>query len=121
MNEDVYVLKKRIDPVVLGILNDGDAVPSSLIKVSIITMENCKFRMADLDDISDWIAALKSGKKIVNPMSAREELRKMLKDEESEPEDRLWYDGWKKGIIRATEIIAKEHPDVKDWLGDQDA
>ncbi|WP_332238908.1 hypothetical protein [Sporolactobacillus sp. KGMB 08714] len=63
------------------------------------------------DEVIDMVAACWSGKKIVNPMSPREELNKLM--------DALFPSD--KNLVRQVlGIIAKDpkHAEVKDWLKD---
>lgn len=68
---------------------------------------------ASTDEIRDWLLAVESGKKIVNPLSPREEVRELYYSQKNEHGERSL-------ILDLLEIIAKEHPDVADWLGDKD-
>jgi hypothetical protein len=104
-----YVLNKRVTEETLERLNNtGD-----------YTLSQCLYRALgtanasdDLNQASDFISALKSGKKIVNPLSPREELRKVYERHND------YVPGTQAGIEIAIKIIAKEHPDVVDWLKD---
>lgn len=69
-----------------------------------------------LDWIDEVIKACRSGKKIVNPMSPREELKKAHDYYSSDIAISAFDGGRAAGIELAVEIIAREHPDVKDWL-----
>ncbi|EST11272.1 hypothetical protein [Sporolactobacillus laevolacticus] len=125
MSEDMYVLKHKVTPVQLVRLNDRtmqespeDYPDSYLITVLSEAIESDIKIPYGFDQVQDWIVALKSGKKIVNPMSPREELEQYYdqycSDTPAGREVRV--------IIKETvDIIAKEHPDVADWLGDNDA
>lgn len=127
MSEDV-VLKKAVGTDTLRYLNSGKCLALSLLWA--LGQEDSdsfgKYVPSD-ETVEDWIAALKSGKKIVNPMSPREELEIYYADQEDaikypiDMEGRIRAIAIRKGIKKAVEIIAKEHPDVADWLGDQNA
>lgn len=111
-----YVLKKAENFSVVQELNDvvrngyeGIAINRAM---GAWTQENPGQGFPKLDQIEDWITALKSGKKIINPMSPREELKHYYESE-------CGYVQY--GVNKAIEIIAKEHPDVANWLKDGDA
>lgn len=69
--------------------------------------------VTSLDWIKQIIKACESGKKIVNPMSPREELKNELKKFYQLSDLQT---GYRNGIHEAVRIIAKEHPDVAQWL-----
>ncbi|MCO7127783.1 hypothetical protein NIE88_18720 [Sporolactobacillus shoreicorticis] len=110
-----YVLNEKVAVDTLERLNNtGECTLSECLYRALGTTPTSD----DLDQASDFITALKSGKKIVNPLSAREELKDELKKFYQLSDMQT---GYRKGIHEAVRIIAKEHPDVADWLGDQDA
>lgn len=115
MSEDVYVLNKAIEQPVLEILNSNqleDKIDTEMLCDAIEAINI----WPDLDQVENWIAALKSGKKIINPLSPKEELEKTFKAAASYHEV-SYCEGYKTGIETALSIISKEHPDVADWLG----
>jgi hypothetical protein len=120
-----YTLPFRLSEAELKDLNAGqsdkdDKLYSPEFRFAIF-MRNREGVMS-LDWIHKVIKACRSGKKIVNPMSPAEELR-ILRDAYAGPVDVTALGAVKgeKLIDNVVEIIAKEHPDVKDWLGDKDA
>lgn len=108
MSEDVYVLNKKVSKPVLYNLNQKKSIETALTH---------NYQKEDFNQIEDWIAALKSGKKIVNPMSPKEELKLKYRDIES---DEFNFVNPKTIIEDVVEIIAKEYPDVKGWIKDDD-
>lgn len=107
-----FVLKVRVGINTLSHLNDHQKNRMGRLKGAL----EC-FSTNEPEEIVDIVHAVFSGKKIVNPMSPRDELKQ-------------WYDGFSAGCIshlnvresieKVIEIIAKEHPDVADWLKDSD-
>jgi hypothetical protein len=108
-----YMLKDAVPDEVLRKLNVNFGPTAQNIFLAVDEFN----AYPDMDELEDWIAAIKSGKNIVNPLSPRKELRMYLED---------ILHGKKHGITRyeiafqTAEIIAKEHPDVKDWLEQDD-
>lgn len=117
MSEDVYVLKELISFDALRSLNHSRD-KSKIVENLWHAIGNLDKGWPQFDQVEDMIAALKSGKKIVNPMSPREELEKFRETpvDVVSPEPISFNDI----IDTVIEIIAKEHPDVKDWLKDGD-
>nr|DAL87902.1 MAG TPA: hypothetical protein [Caudoviricetes sp.] len=118
-----YTLKKAVNDEALKILN-SDWSPA--VKISTV------FRVADHpeteEEAKDRVTAIFSGKEIVNPLSPREELKREIdyaikKKEMSIPDTNIYgyFNGLIVGLNQATEIIAKKHPDVKDWLKEGEA
>lgn len=109
-----YTLKKEVGTDTLRCLNSGQPLAISLLWA--LQQEDSesfgKYVPSD-ETVEDWIAALKSGKKIVNPLSPKEELRSLYFGIEG-------LSDFHSGINQALKIIAKEHPDVKDWLKDNE-
>lgn len=108
MSEDAYVLKKEVSDDVLTELNSSLIPENRLFKAQYVDQFYPPF-----DVISDWMSAIKSGKKIVNPMPPKEELIKYRED---------ILNGKKAAMTRISmlyemvDIIAKKHPDVATWL-----
>jgi hypothetical protein len=80
--------------------------------------------ISGVDEVDDWANAIKSGKKIINPLSPREEFETMWEIAKNNAKPDI-VDGsdekclaYADGIYDAAKIIAKEHPDVADWLKD---
>lgn len=116
-DEDVYVLKEVEDNTVLAMLNSKRAEVSKLY-AALAERENGLPHKLDIVD--DWITALKSGKKIVNPLSPRDGLKSVYEKYKQSDTSDSYYQGMARGIRDAVEIIAEEHPDVKDWLEEGD-
>jgi hypothetical protein len=116
-----YTLKTRVGINTLSHLNDHQKNRMGRLKGAL----EC-FSTNDAEEIIDLVHAVFSGKKIVNPMSPREELEMYLTDRQEEAkypsgdDVRIRVIGIKQGVKKAIEIIAKEHPDVADWLKDSD-
>jgi hypothetical protein len=108
MSEDVYVLKYKLPHEILDYLNDhpGKAGLSKVLR-DVVTFKG-------KDEVLDMVNACWSGKKIVNPMTPREELKKLM-------DTSYWTEDFVAGVQRAVEVIAKEYPDVADWLKDGDS
>jgi hypothetical protein len=114
MNGDVYVLKNKVHSTVLSSLN-GYGNDSNAGKLASALADT----WPSDNDLDDWIAALKSGKKIVMQMSPREELLQLYNEYLAKRvpcSEESFVNGMKCGIKDAVKIIAKEHPDVADWL-----
>lgn len=128
MSEDVYVLTHKASVEQLDNLNKTefwdepeDYDDSNLISNLYSTIE-CDVTPYGMSQVCDWIAALKSGKKIVNPMSPREELKQYYDGMCFSVESRSGNPFYPKQLIECVvEIIAKEHPDVSGWLKDGDS
>lgn len=120
MSEDVYVLEKAVNSAILYELNMSIDASLRLYKGYTAYLRRTHHGYPTMKEIEDWVSAIESGKKIVNPMSPKEELKQ-------------YYDGMclyiethagnliypKEYIKRVVKIIAKEHPDVADWLEDK--
>jgi hypothetical protein len=129
MSEEAYVLKKKASCDVLAGLNDRDRWTDIEAKTDMVNnlyraLETSGEERITIDQVENWISALKSGKKIVNPLSPKEELEMYLTDRQEEAkypsgdDVRIRVIGIKQGVKKAIEIISKEHPDVADWLKD---
>ncbi|WP_028976459.1 hypothetical protein [Sporolactobacillus terrae] len=115
MSEETYVLKNWKSEKVLEKLNSISGYAGFKCAIEEIHQVNGK------EDVIDMANACWSHKRIVNPMSPKEELR-LLRDAYAGPVD-ITNLGAAKGeelIDSVVEIIAREHPDVKDWLKDGD-
>jgi hypothetical protein len=114
---EIYTLKEAVPDEVLRELNRDVSLPVQ--KIFLATDEFNTY--PDMDELDDWIAAVKSGKKIVNPMTPREELKKYYDGMCYSVESRAGNPFYPKQLIEcAVEIIAKEHPDVSGWLEEDD-
>jgi hypothetical protein len=111
-----FEASKKVVGLLNGVSEEYGPVVAMMNAIEESTTEN-------LDELQDWLDALKSGKKIVNPISPREELKKEYDAimHEISLNKVGYYDGKKNGIEAAIEIIAKDHPDVADWLKDGDS
>ncbi|MFT8362937.1 MAG: hypothetical protein ABF608_07110 [Sporolactobacillus sp.] len=111
MSEE-YVLKNKAEKYVLDDLNNQKKPYAERIGYAI---NDSNSDYISLETVEDWISALKSDMKIVNPLSPREELRSLYFGIEG-------FSDFHSGINQAIKIIAKEHTDVADWLedGEQD-
>jgi hypothetical protein len=104
-----YTLKKPVNSIVLKALNDDNKFSYNLASAI-----NRSEYFPDDEQFDDWISAMKSGKKIVNPLSPRKELNKFVeKIKNSSMMNKIPTLDF---IDQAIQIIAKEHPDVADWL-----
>lgn len=116
MDDQQYVLKKTINDSALEMLNKRINTRSHRLYWAINKLIDDEYPSdTQLDDL---IAALKSGKKIVNPMSPPEKV-KYLCDEVKTTEmynGQYVVDTIKELIIQ----ISKVHPDVADWLKEDD-
>ncbi|MCO7177038.1 hypothetical protein ACFP7A_01325 [Sporolactobacillus kofuensis] len=122
MSEDVYRLKNKVSCDALAELNDRDKWTDIDAKVDMVdnlyrAIDTSDGERITIDQIENWIAALQSGKKIVNPMSPREEMEKAYKSFGTKSDVGV---ATRTGILLAIEIIAKEYPDVADWLKESD-
>jgi hypothetical protein len=106
-----YVLKTIVGINTLSHLNDHQKNIMGRLKGAL----EC-FSTNEPEEIVDIVHAVFSGNKIVNPMSPEEEFRKKRAELIGSDLDIVG-----EFVDPLVEIIAKEHPDVKDWLGDQDA
>lgn len=73
-----YTLKKAVDEVVLEDMNEHNKLLYDYVSTTLgIIFDDLGRDQAspDNNELDDWIAAIKSGKKIVNPMPPREELK----------------------------------------------
>lgn len=119
-----YTLKKAVDKDVLNKLNNVERTYMTKTR-RIFSSLNVS---GDIDEIKieqleDWCAAVKSGKKIVNPMPPREIFQKnyysTVDDIKTNPDDE-GSKAFKAGMDCAYECFVKEHPDVADWLKEDD-
>jgi hypothetical protein len=106
-----YTLKTRVGINTLSHLNDHQKNRMGRIKGAL----EC-FSTNDEEEIVDLVHAVFSGKEIVNPLSPEEEFRKKRAELIGSDLDVVG-----EFVDPLVEIIAKEHPDVADWLGDKDA
>ncbi|MFT8709474.1 MAG: hypothetical protein ABF820_08605 [Sporolactobacillus sp.] len=116
MSEDVYVLKKAVNDDALKYLNQqcGYFFESESLWKAI---GNLNTGWPELEQVEDMIAAIKSGKNIVNPLSPKEELKRYYNSFDSSDTDFKQYSDFPETAIEKTlTIIAKEHPDVATWL-----
>jgi hypothetical protein len=120
-----YVLKRKVGKYALECLNgdlNEDGKSPSVYRLY-LAMSHVIGKGITLDDLKDWIAALESDRGIVDPMTPEEELRdlydehfaKMVPYGGANQSNGIEY-----GIRTAVEIISKEHPDVADWLKEDD-
>lgn len=118
MSEDVYVLKYVADENIIELLNE-----TAEEEYQVVALMNAieQSPTEKLDEVSDWIAALKSGKKIVNPLSLDEELKqKYIKTYDANWANKQYREGYSDGMRDCLKIVSKKHPDVADWLSDRD-
>ncbi|UAK17581.1 hypothetical protein [Sporolactobacillus terrae] len=120
MSEDVYVLKRKLNSIDLQKLNKNP-YESNTRKIFAVLNVAGNIDRIEISQVEDWIAALKSGKKIVNPLSPKEEFRRSLGHlcglANSVGGEYLQL---KNEILEVVRIIAKEHPDVGEWLKEDD-
>ncbi|WP_028983307.1 hypothetical protein [Sporolactobacillus terrae] len=109
-----YVLKTSVSENQLRALNE--AYGTWAIKSAIEKDKD----YPTFEEVADWLAAKRSGKKIVNPMSPRDGLKSVYEKYKQSDTSDSYYQGMARGIRNAVEIIAKEHPDVADWLEEGD-
>jgi hypothetical protein len=124
MSEDVYVLKEKVDELVLFNLSKNHGTTTGNLYRAISKYRDVSNidMYPSLEKVSDWIAALKSGKKIVNPMSPREKIKWLYDDVAKDKTVEIYHKQYVLDTLQEFIIqIAKEHPDVTDWLGDKDA
>ncbi|WP_028982858.1 hypothetical protein [Sporolactobacillus terrae] len=121
--KDYYMLKDEVRYEVLSNLNATRLEDFDL--TGRLQRAFCRAYIPEsVEQAQDWVRAIYSGKKIVNPMSPREELEQYLVDRQEEAkypsgdDVRIRIIGIKQGVKKAIEIIAKEHPDVADWIKD---
>ncbi|BBN97477.1 hypothetical protein [Sporolactobacillus terrae] len=123
MSED-YVLKTEVDNMTLYELNihfgDGKYKVANIHHAIEKWLEdNLGNGYPSLEQLEDWIAALKSGKKIVNPLSPREKVKWLFDYVAKDKTAELYHKQYVLDTLQEFIIqIAKEHPDVKDWLKD---
>ncbi|WP_100488581.1 hypothetical protein [Sporolactobacillus pectinivorans] len=106
-----YVLNKKAAIEVLTSLNGfegSEAINRALEKSN---------KWPNLEEIEDWIEALKTGREIINPITPKEEFIDAFNSDVGEEK---WDRGFNQGMKTAIEIISKAYPDVADWLKEGD-
>jgi hypothetical protein len=107
------VLKNIVDGDALDALNNQDR--SLPYRIDDAINNNYPYALS-LEIIEDWIAALKSGKKIVNPLLPREEFFNWY----SQLPESFWGNTKQKPsefVDKAIEFISKEFHGVETWIG----
>jgi hypothetical protein len=105
MSEDVYMLKYRKSEKILKKLNATLGYSSFKNALKEINYVHGK------EDVIDMANACWSGKKIVNPPSPSEDLKRLTNRFE-------WTDDFIAGVQAAVKAISQDpkHAEVKDWL-----